>query len=85
MTLTISLPADAEARLKERARAAGQDVAGYVEQLVARELVAPLTLAEAAEPLARAVDAAGASDDEFTAALVDARDAARRDRRRDPA
>ncbi len=68
--------------LRERANAAGQEVAHYVEQLVARELAAPLSFAEAAEPLARAVDAAGLNDDEFTQSLVEARDAARRDRRR---
>ncbi len=82
MTLTISLPGDAETRLKERAKAAGQDLAQYVEQLITRELVAPLSLVEASEPIARAVDAAGATDDEFTAALVDARDAVRRERRK---
>ena len=82
MALTISLPADAEIRLKERARAAGQDVTQYVEQLITKDLVAPLSLAEAAEPLARAVDAAGVSDDEFTSLLVEARDAVRRDRRK---
>ncbi|HEX4283860.1 MAG TPA: hypothetical protein VHZ28_02130 [Terracidiphilus sp.] len=82
MVLTISLPADAESRLRARARAAGQDLTEYVEQLIARELVAPLSLAEASEPLARAVDAAGVTDDEFTSALIEARDAVRRDRRK---
>jgi len=82
MALTISLPSDAESRLRERARTAGQDVTQYVEQLITKELVAPLSLAEAAEPLARAVDAAGVSDDEFTSILVQARDAVRRDRRK---
>jgi predicted transcriptional regulator len=82
MALTISLPDDAEARLRERAGAAGQDVTQYVEQLISKELVAPLSLAEAAEPLARAVDAAGVTDDEFTSILVEARDAVRRDRRK---
>ena len=81
MTLTISLPADAETKLKERALAAGQDITHYLEQLIAKELAAPLSLAEAAEPLARAVDAAGVSDDEFTSVLIEARDASRRDRR----
>ena len=85
MTLTISLPPDAESKLKERAKAAGQEPAQYVEQLIARELTAPLSLAEAAEPIARAVDAAGVSDDEFTAIIEQARDVARRDRRRRPA
>ena len=82
MTLMISLPNDAESRLRERAKAAGQDVTQYVEQLITKELVAPLSLAEASEPLARAVDAAGVTDDEFTSLLVEARDAVRRDRRK---
>src|SRR5580658_9758385 len=77
MTLTISLPSDAETLLTERARGAGQDVEQYVEQLIARELAAPLSLADAAEPLARAVDAAGVTDDEFTSILVEARDGVR--------
>ncbi|HET6247538.1 MAG TPA: hypothetical protein VFE47_07575 [Tepidisphaeraceae bacterium] len=80
MALTISLPTEAESRLRERARAAGQEVTHYVEQLITKELVAPLSLAEASEPLARAVDAAGVTDDEFTSALIEARDAVRRDR-----
>ena len=82
MALTIPLSSDAESRLRERARAAGQEVTQYVEQLIARELVAPLSLAEATEPLARAVDVAGVNDDEFTSALIEARDAVRRDRRK---
>jgi hypothetical protein len=77
MTLTISLPSDAESRLKERARAAGQDVAQYVERLIKQELLAPLSLVDAAEPLAKAVDAAGVGDEEFTSALIEARDAVR--------
>jgi hypothetical protein len=82
MSLTISLSADAESRLKDRARAAGQDVNQYVEQLLTREMIAPLTLVEAAEPLARAVDAAGVTDEEYTSALLEARDGVRRDRRK---
>jgi predicted DNA-binding protein len=82
MTLTISLPQDAEARLKERARAVGQDVGKYVEELISKELQAPLSLAEAAEPIARAVDASGVSDEEFTSIVVEARDAVRRERRK---
>jgi hypothetical protein len=83
MTLTISLPGDAESRLRERAQAAGQDLVHYVEQLIAKELVAPLSLAEAAEPIARAVDAANLTDDEFMSVLTEARDAVRRDRKRE--
>ncbi|HEX4796539.1 MAG TPA: hypothetical protein VH370_22300 [Humisphaera sp.] len=82
MTLTIEIPADAEARLKERAQAAGQEVSQYVGQLITKELAAPLTIAQAAKGLARAVDATGVSDDEFASTLMEARDAARRDRRK---
>jgi hypothetical protein len=56
-------------------------VTEYVEQLITKELVAPLSLAEAAEPIARAVDAANLTDDEFTSVLIAARDAVRRDRK----
>src|SRR4051812_39163687 len=81
MTLTISLPSDSETRLKERARAAGQDLTRYVEQLIEKDLAAPLSIPDAAEPLAKAVDAAGVTHDRFTSILEEARDAARRERR----
>jgi hypothetical protein len=81
MTLQISLPADAESRLKERAKAARQEISRYVERLLVRELDAPLSLAEASEPLARAVEESGLFDDEFTSLIVEARGAARRQRR----
>jgi hypothetical protein len=81
----ISLPPEAETKLKERAHAAGKEVTEYVQQLLVNELAAPLSLAEAAEPLAKAVEASGVSDDEFTSLIVQARDAARRERHRKPA
>lgn len=79
-TLTISLPAETEGKLKERALAVGQDVSRYLEQLIDKELAAPLSLVEAAEPFARAVDAAGVSEDEFTSVILDARNALHHDR-----
>jgi hypothetical protein len=81
MSLIISLPSGAEEKLRERADAAGQDVAKYAESLIIKELEAPLSLAEAAEPLAAAVDATGVSDDEFLSVIQEARDAARKARR----
>lgn len=80
MTLMISLPAETEEKLKLRALAAGQEISRYVQELIEKELAAPLSLAEAAEPFARAVEAAGSSDDEFARALVEAQDASRRHR-----
>lgn len=81
MTLTLSLPPEAERRLRERAREAGQEVAEFVRHLIDQELAAPSSLVEAAEPLARAVEAAGLTDDEFTDVIVQARDESRRERR----
>ena len=41
MTLTISIPPDAESKLRDRANAVGQIMSEYVEQLVAREIAVP--------------------------------------------
>jgi hypothetical protein len=82
MTLNISLTSEAEAKLKERAAAAGQDVEHYAELLVLRGLAEPPSLLDAAEPIARAVEEAGVTDEEFLKIITDARDAARRERRR---
>jgi hypothetical protein len=38
MTLTISIPPNAEASLRERALAAGQDLSKYVEQLIVKDI-----------------------------------------------
>jgi predicted DNA-binding protein len=84
MSLTISLPSEAEAMLRQRAKSAGRDVSEYVQELIAKELAAPLSLAEAAEPIARAVDAAGVSEEDFTSTIEEAHEAARRDRHRRP-
>jgi len=46
MTLTISLPADAESKLQACARAAGQDMTQYVEQLLACAIAGKLLQAE---------------------------------------
>ena len=84
MTLMISLPADVEIKLRERARAAEKDINEYAEQLLVNEPSPPLTLAEAAEPWAKAADASEVSDDEFRSLIVQARDAVRRGRRAEP-
>ena len=82
MTLTISLPLETESRLRERALAAGLEPADYAQALLTRELDVPLNRADAAEPIARAVDDVGANDEEFTSAVVESLAAVRRDRRR---
>lgn len=47
MTLTISLPAEAEARLRQRAQAVGQDVTRYIERLLTEEFGGPASPANA--------------------------------------
>jgi hypothetical protein len=77
MTVSILLPPDTEAKLRQRAAEAGKDVAEFVSQLIAREVDAPLSIAEAAEPFARAVDASGISEGEFTSLISQALDESR--------
>lgn len=76
MAVSISLPAETEAKLRQRAAAAGKDVAEFVGQLITKEVDAPLSIAAEAEPFARAVDASDVTDDEFTALILQARDEA---------
>jgi hypothetical protein len=82
MTFTISLPSEAEKQLRERALAAGRAIEEYVQDMISRELAAPESLIEAAEPFARAVEATGVSDEEFSVVLNQAIEGARRERRR---
>jgi hypothetical protein len=49
--------------------------------LIKKELDAPLSLIEAAEPFARAVDSSGIGDDEFVSLVRQAQCDARRERR----
>lgn len=81
MSLTIALSPEDEKKLSDRAAARGKDVATYVEQLIRREIDAPLSLIEAAEPFARAVDASGVTDEEFLEILEQARAEARAERK----
>ena len=56
MMLTISLPSDAESKLRQRANAVGQELSQYVEQLVARDIAVPAT-----EPIIRSGGAMASS------------------------
>ncbi len=80
MTLTVSLDPVREARLRELASAAGEDVSEFVERWLARELDAPAALIAAADKFAREVEDAGVSEADFDQsvreALADSRRAA---------
>lgn len=51
MTITIRLSSDEEKKLRERANESGQDVASYVQRLIARDIERPKTLAELLAPI----------------------------------
>ena len=82
MSLTIALPPEDEKKLSERASAVGKDVIEYVEQLIRREISTPISIIEAAEPIANAVAAAGVTDEEFYEILTRARAEVRAERKK---
>ena len=81
MTVSLPLSPDTEARLRQRAAAAGQELTEYLQDLIEKEVKAPLSITHAAEPFARAVEAAGVTDDEFTSLINQARDEVRAQRK----
>lgn len=73
MTLTIPLSPEAEARLQERAIAAGQDVTAYAAQLLEEAITSP-TVDELLAPFRRQVEQSGMSDEELDAFYEELRD-----------
>lgn len=82
MTVKISLRPKDEKKLVRLAAASGTDTAEFVRWLIKKEIDVPVSIIQAAEPFARAVDASGVGDDEFTSTLRQARNEARCARRR---
>lgn len=62
MTLTVPITPDVEAKLRERAQAAGRDAAEYAAELIREQIMAP-TLDEILAPVHRAFAATGMTDD----------------------
>jgi predicted DNA-binding protein len=77
MIVTITLPPEDEKKLARLAAASGTEPDEYVRRLIKKEIDAPLSLVEAAEPFARAVEASGVNEQDFTSILQQARDEAR--------
>lgn len=73
MTITLHLPPEEEQEIKQRAALRGQDVDAYVNQLISIEIKKkPVSLFEAAEPFARAIEKSGMTDEEVDALFEDA-------------
>lgn len=73
MTIQISLPPDAEARLRARAEAVGQDAASYAAHLLHEALTAP-SIEELLTPFRQQVEDSGMSDEELDAFYEGLRD-----------
>lgn len=68
MTITLHLSPEEEQEIKKRAASRGQNVDAFVHQLITKEIkTPPVSMFEAAEPFARAIEASGMTDEEFDA------------------
>jgi hypothetical protein len=81
MTLMITIPPEAEARLNEMARATGADLSAYVSKLV-EQAAARATLDELLAPLRRQFAESGVSDEELTEQITAAQAAYRAEQRK---
>ena len=81
MTLSIDIPPDVEARLKARASASGQDLAGYVSRLVTHFAEPPLSLEELSGPIHQKFLESGMSEDDLVDLLERAKHEMRAERR----
>jgi len=81
MTVTIELPPEIEARLRQRTEQSGQNVSGFVLDAIQEKISRVRTFDEVCAPFATAVAASGITDAEFDALVESARDEAWQARR----
>ena len=81
MVLTISIPPEAEAKLKMRAAASGEDLAQYVARLVAHFAEPPTPLEKLSGPIYQRFLESGMTDDELGDLLEEAKHELRAERR----
>ena len=76
MTLTLTLPAEVERKLRACATAAGVDVETFLRRAVEEKLrSAPMpTFEEVTAPFAKAVEASGMTEEEFDSFFEEIRD-----------
>jgi hypothetical protein len=80
MTITIGLSSEEEIQLRERALRHGQDLAGYVRQLIARDLLVKGDADRALAPFRRQVEESGLSEDDLDDFFEDVREDVWRER-----
>ena len=81
MSVTIPLDPLAESRLRERAEAAGEDLAGFVSKLVGQFGTLPTPLEQLAGPAADRFRASGDGEEALIDEIEHAKEAMRADRR----
>lgn len=81
MTIQIAISQDAEARLRRRAEASGEDLPAYVARLVSHFADPPTPLKELSGPIFDAFKASGMTDDELGDLLEKAKHEMRAERR----
>ena len=79
MTLTISIPPEVDARLRERAQVLGRDVAEYAADLI-QQGISTASLDEVLDPVRRAFAESGMSDDDLAELLEQEKHAMRREK-----
>jgi hypothetical protein len=80
MTLSISLSAEVEARLKERAAGAGEDPTVYASRIIEQAVRKP-TLEEILAPVRAEFESTKMTDDQLSDLLEEAKHDGRRERR----
>jgi len=80
MTLNLSISAKVEASLREKAAAAGQDIATYASRVLERLAEPPLSVADLSGPLSQEFRNSGMSDCELGDFLEDVKHRSRTER-----
>jgi hypothetical protein len=74
MTISLSLPPELEAKLRQRAADAGKDMATFVRDAIEEKLSLPRTFAEILAPIHQATMSTGMTEAELDVLIEDARD-----------
>jgi len=82
MSVTISLPPEAEAKLRLRAQAAGEELPEFLAKLISQFAVPPKSLEEISGDIYKSFLASGMTDDELGDMLEKAKQEMRRERRK---
>ena len=81
MTIQVPISPEAEARLRLRAEALGEDLSSYVARLVACFAEPPIPLVDLSGPIGEAFAASGMTDDQLGDILEQTKHEMRADRR----